>query len=73
MFSENEPDNILASIAVCNKSKRLRTEAQLKCNKAKIIRIKAQVICFKNKLRILELIYMNSNLYRFRVPVEFEL
>ena len=73
MLNENDSIHRLNFTSIHNKSKNLQIEAEFRRGKAKLIRIKAQFVCAKTKLMILAPLYINSNLYRARVPVEFEL
>ena len=73
MLNENDSIHQLNFTSIRDKSKTLRIEAESKRRKAKLIRIKAQLVCAKNKSIILAHLYINSNLYRAKVPVEFEL
>ena len=73
MLNENDSNHRLNFTSIRNKSKKLQIESDFRRRKAELIRIKAQFVCAKNKLIILAHFYINSNLYRARVPVEFEL
>ncbi len=73
MLNENDSNYQLNSTSILNKSKKLRIEADFRRSKAELIRIKAQLVCAKTQLMILAHLYINSNLYRAKVPVEFEL
>ena len=73
MLNEDDSNHRLNFTSISNKSKKLQIESEFRRTEAKLIRIKAQFVCAKNKLIILAHFYINSNLYRARVPVEFEL
>ena len=73
MLNENDSNQRFNFTSIRNKSKKLQIESDFRRRKAELIRIKAQFVCAKNKLIILAHFYINSNLYRARVPVEFEL
>ena len=73
MLNENDSNHRLNFTSIRNKSKKLQIESDFRRRKAELIRIKAQFVCAKNKLIILAHFYINSNLYRAKVPVEFEL
>ena len=73
MLNENDSNHRFNFTSIRNKSKKLQIESEFRRRKAKLIRIKAQFVCAKTKSIILAPLYINSNLYRARVPVEFEL
>ena len=73
MLNENDSIHRFNFTSIRNKSKKLQIESEFRRRKAELIRIKAQFVCAKTKLMILAPLYINSNLYRARVPVEFEL
>ena len=73
MLNENDSNHRLNFTSISNKSKKLQIESEFRRTEAQLTRIKAQFVCAKNKLIILAYFYINSNLYRARVPVEFEL
>ncbi len=73
MLNENDSNHRLNFTSISNKSKKLQIEADFRRREAELIRIKAQLVCAKTQLMILAHFYINSNLYRAKVPVEFEL
>ncbi len=73
MVNENDSNHRLNFTSISNTSKNLQIEADFRRTEAKLIRIKAQLVSVQNTLMILAPFYINSNLYRARVPVEFEL
>ncbi len=73
MLNENDSIQRLNFTSISNKSKKLQIEADFRRREAELIRIKAQFVCAKTQLMILAHFYINSNIYRARVPVEFEL
>ena len=73
MLNENDSNQRFNFTSIRNKSKKLQIESEFRRTEAQLIRIKAHLICVQTKLIILAPFYINSNLYRARVPVEFEL
>ena len=73
MLNENDSNYQLNSTSILNKSKKLQIEADFRRREAELIRIQAQFVCAKSQLIISAYLYINSNLYRVKVPVEFEL
>ncbi len=73
MLNENDSNRGLNFTSIRNKSKKLQRESEFRRREAELIRIKAQFVCAKTQLMILAPFYINSNLYRAKVPVEFEL
>ncbi len=73
MLNENDSNHRLNFTSISNQSKNLQIEADFRRTEAELIRIKAQFECAKTQLMILVPFCINSNLYRARVPVEFEL
>lgn len=73
MLNEKDSNHKLNSTSILNKSKKLQIQSEFRRTEANLIRIKAQLVCVQTKLMILVPFCINSNLYRARVPVEFEL
>ena len=73
MLNETDANYQLNSTSILNKSKKIQIEADFRRRDAELIRIQAQFVCAKSRLIILAYIYINSSLYRAKVPVEFEL
>ena len=73
MLNENDLNHRFNFTSISNKSKNLQIESDFRRTEARLIRIKAHLIRVQTKLIILAPFYINSNLYRARVPVEFEL
>jgi hypothetical protein len=73
MLNENDSNYQLNSTSILNQSKKIQIEADFRRKEAELIRIQAQIVCAKTQLMILAHFYINSNLYRAKMPVEFEL
>ncbi len=73
MLNENDSNYQLNSTSIISKSKKIQIESDFRRREAELIRIKAQLVCAKTQLMILAHFYINSSLYRAKVPVEFEL